>query len=60
MKLKALLEGIRVLEITADPELEIGSVAYDSRKATDGCLFVAITGFAADGNRFMMLRNPRK
>ena len=53
MKLKALLEGIRVLEMTADPELEIGSVVYDSRKASEGCLFVAITGFAADGNRFI-------
>ena len=53
MKLKALLEGIRVLEMTADPELEIGSVVYDSRKAGVGCLFVAITGFAADGNRFI-------
>ena len=53
MKLKALLEGIRVLEMTADPELEIGSVVYDSRKAREGCLFVAITGFAADGNRFI-------
>ena len=53
MKLKALLEGIRVLEMTTDPELEIGSVVYDSRKVSEGCLFVAITGFAADGNRFI-------
>ena len=53
MKLKALLEGIHVLEMTADPELEIGSVVYDSRKTVPGCLFVAITGFASDGNRFI-------
>ena len=53
MKLKALLEGISVLEMTADPELEIENVVYDSRKATPGCLFVAITGFASDGNRFI-------
>jgi UDP-N-acetylmuramoyl-L-alanyl-D-glutamate--2,6-diaminopimelate ligase len=53
MKLKALLEGIRVLEMTADPELEIENVVYDSRKAVPGCLFVAVTGFAADGNRFI-------
>ena len=53
MKLKALLEGISVLEMTADPELEIENVVYDSRKAVLGCLFVAITGFASDGNRFI-------
>ena len=53
MKLRQLLENIDVLEITADPELEIRDVAYDSRKVTPGALFVAITGFAADGNRFI-------
>jgi len=53
MKLKELLAGISVLEMAADPELEIGNVVYDSRKATPGCLFVAITGFASDGNRFI-------
>ena len=53
MKLKDLLKGIRVLEMTADPELEIGHVAYDSRKVVDGGMFVAIAGFASDGNRFI-------
>ncbi len=53
MKLKELLAGIQVLECTADPELEIGSVHYDSRKVMPGSLFVAVTGFAADGNRFI-------
>ena len=53
MKLKELLQGISVLECTADPELEIESICYDSRKATPGSLFVAISGFASDGNRFI-------
>ena len=53
MKLKNLLAGIRVLETTADLELEITAVAYDSRKVVAGGLFVAITGFATDGNRFI-------
>ena len=53
MKLKELLVGITVLEMTADPELDILSVAYDSRKVTSGGLFVAISGFATDGNRFI-------
>ena len=53
MKLKELLNNISVLECTADPELEIGSVHYDSRKVTENSLFVAISGFASDGNRFI-------
>ena len=53
MKLKELLRGISPLELTADPETEIASVAYDSRKVQKGGLFVAVSGFASDGNRFI-------
>ena len=53
MKLKELLKDISVVELHADPELEISSVAYDSRKVTPGGLFVAITGFATDGNLYI-------
>ena len=53
MKLKDLLKDIPVLELKADPELEIANVYYDSRKVTEGSLFVAISGFASDGNRFI-------
>ena len=53
MKLQELLRGITPLEMTADPETEIGSVAYDSRKVTEKSLFVAVSGFSSDGNRFI-------
>ena len=53
MKLKDLLKDIFVPECTADMELEISAVHYDSRKVTPGSLFVAISGFASDGNRFI-------
>ena len=53
MKLRELLNGIRVLECTADLDMQISDVAYDSRKVTEGGLFVAISGFASDGNRFI-------
>ena len=53
MKLRELLKDIPVLESTADPELEISGVVYDSRKAAPGVLFVAVSGFASDGNRFI-------
>ena len=53
MKLGQLLENIPVLETNASMELEITGVCYDSRKVVNGNLFVAITGFASDGNRFI-------
>ena len=53
MKLCELLTGLEVLGASADMDMEITSVAYDSRKVTPGCLFVAITGFATDGNKYI-------
>ena len=53
MKLKNLLTDVNVLKMNVDAELEINALAYDSRKVTEGGMFVAITGFATDGNRFI-------
>ena len=53
MKLRELLKDIRVLECSVDLELNIESVHYDSRKVTENSLFVAVSGFASDGNRFI-------
>ena len=53
MKLRELLADVTVLKATADMELEITHVAYDSRKVQEGGMFVAISGFATDGNRYI-------
>ena len=53
MKLKNLLRGVCALESNVCPDTMIEAVCYDSRKVTPGSLFVAVTGFAADGNRFI-------
>ena len=53
MKLKDLLAGVDVIRTTADINMEISGVAYDSRKVTAQSLFVAVSGFATDGNRFI-------
>ncbi|MBR5529807.1 MAG: UDP-N-acetylmuramoyl-L-alanyl-D-glutamate--2,6-diaminopimelate ligase [Oscillospiraceae bacterium] len=53
MKLRELLEDVQVLACTADLDAEIKNVTYDSRKVTEGSLFLAVIGFVTDGNRFI-------
>ena len=53
MKLHQLLAGVNVLSANVNMDMEITSVVYDSRKVTPDSLFVAITGFATDGNKYI-------
>ncbi|MDD7772321.1 MAG: UDP-N-acetylmuramoyl-L-alanyl-D-glutamate--2,6-diaminopimelate ligase [Firmicutes bacterium] len=53
MKLCELLKDINVLSATANMDMEITGVSYDSRKTEPGHLFVAVTGYAADGHTFI-------
>lgn len=53
MKLSQLLKDVELRAMHAEPDLEICGVSYDSRTTKPGDLFVAVTGFAADGHRFI-------
>ena len=53
MKLSQLLKDIEVLKIHADLEMDVEKIVYDSRQVTPGSMFVAVSGFVTDGNRFI-------
>lgn len=53
MKLRDILDGIEILSSDADLDIEVSGVECDSRKVSDGTLFVAIRGFETDGNKFI-------
>ena len=53
MKLSELIQRLDPVVVTGDTEVEIRSVAYDSRKVSEGTLFIAVRGFKEDGNMFI-------
>ncbi|HEY3126895.1 MAG TPA: UDP-N-acetylmuramoyl-L-alanyl-D-glutamate--2,6-diaminopimelate ligase [Candidatus Limnocylindria bacterium] len=53
MKLGPLLESAKVPVPAGAAELDVRAIAYDSRKAAPGSLFVAIEGFHRDGHDFV-------
>ena len=53
MKLKRLLSVLDVCECTADPELDIRDISFDSRTTQPGDLFAAVCGYESDGHLFI-------
>ena len=53
MQLHELLAGLPGAQATGPTDIAIDSLAYDSRAAQPGGLFVAISGFHTDGHAFI-------
>lgn len=51
--LNQILDQLEIISITGNPEVEVSSVITDSRKATPGSLFVALTGVQVDGHAYI-------
>ena len=53
MNLEALLNRIPVLEISRNKNPEISEIVFDSRKAVEDSLYVAVRGTVSDGHSFI-------
>lgn len=53
MNLETLLNRIPVLEITGKQNPEVSEIVFDSRKAVENSLYVAIKGTVSDGHLFI-------
>lgn len=53
MKLKDLLKDVTSSCLSGSMETEVTSIAYDSRKVSEGTLFVCLRGFATDGHKYI-------
>ena len=52
-RLNEILEGIGILSSSGCLDTHINNITFDSRKCTEGSLFVAVNGTEADGHRFI-------
>lgn len=53
MELPEILEGVEVASVKGPAEVEVRSIAYDSRKVESGALFFAFHGEKLDGVEFV-------
>lgn len=53
MKLADLARGVPDATLEGDGDVEIGGIAYDSRRVKPGDLFVAVEGLHSDGHGFV-------
>ncbi|SHH57190.1 UDP-N-acetylmuramoylalanyl-D-glutamate--2,6-diaminopimelate ligase [Caloranaerobacter azorensis DSM 13643] len=53
MKLIDLINGLEIEKYSGDLDIEISKIVYDSRKAENGCIFVAIKGYKTDGHNYI-------
>ncbi len=53
MKLLELLKDVAVIATNVEMDREVAGVSYDSRHTKPGEMFVAVTGFAVDGHKFI-------
>jgi UDP-N-acetylmuramoyl-L-alanyl-D-glutamate--2,6-diaminopimelate ligase len=52
MKLRDLISGLAVEELTGEADTEVSDLAYDNRAVTPGALYFCVRGMTRDGHEF--------
>ena len=52
-KLGDILEKVAKPEISGDVDIQVSGICFDSRKVTEGCVFVAVKGTKTDGHDYI-------
>ena len=50
---QTLIDGLRVLSVTGNAQIEVTDIQLDSQKVCPGCMFVAMRGTRVDGHKFI-------
>lgn len=53
MTLKRILKDIKVISFSGNKNLNITGIVFDSRRVTEGCLFVAVKGTKTNGHEYI-------
>ena len=53
MKLNQVVQNLDILISKGNLDIEITNIQYDSRKVTEGTLFICIKGFNSDGHKYI-------
>ena len=53
MRLRELLKDVEYELVQGNLEIEVKDIAYDSRRVSDGIVFVALKGFRVDGHDYI-------
>jgi UDP-N-acetylmuramoyl-L-alanyl-D-glutamate--2,6-diaminopimelate ligase len=53
MKIKEILNGIEIVSVNGDANRAVSNIVFDSRKVSEGSLFVAVKGYNTDGHDFI-------
>ncbi|MCK5134769.1 MAG: UDP-N-acetylmuramoyl-L-alanyl-D-glutamate--2,6-diaminopimelate ligase [Bacteroidales bacterium] len=53
MKLEEIISGLDIIRMDGEGDPDIRGITFDSRKVSQGDLFVAIMGYEVDGHRFI-------
>lgn len=53
MRLKDILNNVKIYSVSGNPETEIPNIQFDSRKVSQGDTFVALVGTLSDGHDYI-------